>query len=194
MTDLILASGSPFRRALLERLKVPFRTLSPEVDEEQLKIHLASSAPPELTQKLAQAKAHSIARLNANSIVIGSDQVVAFEGQILGKPKSPENAVAQLSRLQGKSHELLTATCVVYGNDEILDLNRTTMHMRPLTAAQIERYVKADEPLQSAGSYMFEKLGISLFERIQSEDETAIQGLPLIFVCSAINRFGISLP
>ena len=190
--SLVLASTSPYRRALLERLGLPFRCRSPDCDEGALQGRLAD--PITLAETLACEKAESVARIEPAGVVIGGDQVVECEGRILGKPGSIERAVDQLSRLQGRAHRLVTAMAVWSEGRMIRHTDLTTLVMRPLTHAAIERYVIAELPLDCAGAYKLESRGIALFERIETEDHTAVTGLPLVALASILIRLGFELP
>jgi septum formation protein len=190
--DLILASTSPYRRAQMERLGVSFRSVAPPIDEEALKD--LSLTPCALALRLATGKAQCVADTNPGAIVIGGDQLVAFEGGVLGKPGNLPSAAEQLMGMTGRSHELITAISVVFGDELRTHVDVTTLWLRPLTRAEIERYVAADRPIDCAGSYKLEERGITLFERIQSEDQTAVTGLPLIALASILRGFGLAIP
>ncbi len=192
--ELILASTSPYRRALLKRLGVPFRYVDPNVDEGAFK--LTNADPVELSARLAAAKAQAVAARFPDAVVIGSDQVAAIDGEVLGKPGTAENAVRQLSRLSGRSHELVTSVCVVRQADgeRPTHTDRTRLTMRALSVEEIARYVAIDAPTDCAGSYKIESAGISLFEAIETQDFTAITGLPLIALCRILRTFGIAVP
>lgn len=190
--DLVLVSTSPYRRALLERLGVPFRCRAPLVDEEALKT--GTFGPRELAERLALAKATSLADEEPRATLIGSDQLVAFEGRILGKPGSPERAVEQLAAMAGKAHELITALVVWHRGQVYAHTDITILRMRPLTRAEISRYVAADRPWDCAGSYKLEARGIALFERIDSADHSAITGLPLIALTTILRGLGYAIP
>jgi septum formation protein len=189
---LVLASTSPYRRALLERLGVPFRCLSPQVDEDVLKLTDADARS--LAERLAHAKAASVAAEEPGSTVIGCDQVVSFEGRIFGKPRCVEQAVHQLAVMAGHAHELITALVVMRGDQILQHTDVTRLWMRPLSRPAIARYVAADHPLDCAGSYKLESRGIALFDRIESADQTAITGLPLIALVSILRELGYELP
>ncbi|QDV33577.1 Maf family protein [Tautonia plasticadhaerens] len=192
--DLILASTSPYRRALLERLGLPFRCLAPGVDEEAVKA--LGLTPARLAERLAEAKADAVARLDAaaGAAVIGSDQLVSFEGRVLGKPGTPDRAVEQLLMMSGRPHELITAMAVRLGDRTLRHTDVARLHLRPLTRAEVERYVLADRPLDCAGSYKLESRGIALFDRIECADHTAIVGLPLIALTSLLRDLGFAIP
>ncbi len=192
MKELILASTSPYRRDLLKRLGLPFNCVPSQVDEEVYKDKILD--PTELTQTLAFEKARSVADLYPNAIVIGGDQVSLFQGKILGKPHTIESANQQLSMLQGKTHQLVTATCVLGPNLKAAWVEIITLKMRPLDPEEIKRYVEKDSPLDCAGSYKIEQLGISLFQEIDCFDQNAIIGLPLIKLSEILRGQGFQCP
>lgn len=189
---LLLASTSPYRKNLLGRLRLPFQAVAPGVDEERLRDPTA--APAVVAATLARAKAEAVAGSHPGTVVIGSDQVLAFAGEVLGKPGTPARAIAQLQRLQGHRHELITAVAIVHPGGIVEFADTTRLSMRPLGVAEIERYVAADQPLDCAGAYKIEALGISLFAAIDGEDQTAIVGLPLLRLCTELRRLGFPLP
>ena len=193
-TDLILASTSPYRRAQVERLGVPFRTVAPPVDEESLKRGWGAIAPRELAERLAMAKAEGVAREEPGAVVIGGDQLVAFEGSILGKPGTVEGAVEQLQAMAGRSHDLITALVVIHDGNSYASTDITRMSLRPLTHEEVLRYVEADRPIDCAGSYKLESRGIALFDRIESEDHSAIVGVPMIALTTILRRLGFAIP
>lgn len=174
--QLILASTSKYRQELLSRLPFKFTALAPQIDEDKEKD--PRLAPQALAEKLAYLKAASLKGLHR--VVIGGDQLVSLEGRILGKAHTPEKAVEQLMSMQGKTHELITAICVFVDDKAIPFVDITRLHMKKLRREQIEYYVQLDMPIDCAGSYKIEKHGIMLFDKIESQDFTAIQGLPLI--------------
>jgi septum formation protein len=192
--DLILASTSPYRRALLERLGVPFRCVAPPVDERVLEAELTGASPRELAERLARAKAAGVAEREPHAVVIGGDQLVAFDGSILGKPGSIDRAVAQLVAMSGRPHQLITALVVLHKGDVYAHTDVTTLLLRPLTPEEILRYVEADRPLDCAGSYKLEARGITLFERIASDDHSAIVGMPLIALTTILRSIGFAIP
>ncbi len=188
---IVLASTSRHRRDLLTRAGIPFEAVAPTVDEEALK---DGRPPEELAAFLARAKAESIAKQRPRDIVIGSDQIAIHRGQQLGKPGTRDNAIAQLTRLSGDSHRLVTAMTVI-GNGEMHEhLEVAELTMRALAAEQIARYVDADGPLDCAGSYRLESRGIALFERVTSNDHTAIVGLPLLALVRLLAKLRVVLP
>lgn len=190
MKKLVLASTSKYRQALLQQLGLPFEAHKPLIDEDAEKDPTLS--PQKLAEKLALLKAQSLAR--PGSVVLGGDQLVAHRGKILGKPHTRERAIEQLLEMQGSPHELITALCVFDEDRAIPYTDITRLHMKPLTRSQIERYVDLDQPLDCAGAYKIEKHGMMLFEKIESEDFSAIQGLPLLALSRILKDSGYSIP
>jgi septum formation protein len=189
---LVLASTSPYRRALLERLGVPFRCRAPRMDEEALKDPALS--PRALAERLARAKAASLVGDQPGAVIVGSDQLVAFEGRVHGKPVTSERAVEQLLAMSGQPHELITAMAVAADGRWFEHTDVTTLWMRPLDRDEVTRYVATDRPLDCAGAYKLEQRGITLFERIESLDHTAITGLPLIALTGLLRTLGFKIP
>ena len=192
LSELVLASTSPYRRALLERLEVPFRCVAPRFDESA--VPTVGREPRELAASLARRKAASIAAVEPQATIIGCDQLVSFEGRIHGKPGSIGRAVDQLAAMAGRTHELVTALVVIHGPYSACHVDVTRLTMRALTRAEIERYVAGDLPLDCAGSYKLEERGIVLFEKIETQDHTAITGLPLIALVGFLRRLGFTVP
>ena len=192
--DLILASTSPYRRALLERLGVPFRCVAPPVDEAVLKAERDAAGPRELAEHLAMAKAISVAEREPHAVVIGGDQLVALDGSILGKPGTAERAVAQLRAMSGRTHELITSLVVLHGGRTYAHTDVTRLTVRRFTLDEIQRYVEADRPLDCSGSYKLEARGITLFERIDSDDHSAIIGTPLMALTTILRTIGFAIP
>jgi septum formation protein len=188
---LILASTSPFRRELLERLGLAFTVEAPGVDE----AHLQGEPPAERALRLAVAKAEAVALRYPRAVVIGSDQVAAAGGVILDKPGTVERAQQQLKHLSGSQARFHTACAVRWHNTgfSVNHLETVTVAIRDLTAAEIENYIAREQPLNCAGSFKSEGLGIALFSRIESEDPTALVGLPLIWLAGALRQAGYSL-
>lgn len=175
---LVLASTSPYRRALLERLGVPFLTAAPEVDETRR----ADEPPQVLVLRLAEAKARAVARHFPDALVIGSDQVACLDDAVLGKPGDRATAIAQLSRASGRTVLFQTGLCLLdarSGQAQTL-VEPFHVHFRTLTRAQIEGYVDRERPFDCAGSFKSEGLGIALFRRLEGDDPNALVGLPLI--------------
>lgn len=188
---LILASTSKYRGELLSQLGWAFEAVAPGVDEDKLKDQGLS--PSELAMTLSKFKAQAVYAKRPGACVIGSDQVCTMDGKIFGKPGTVERAAEQLSIMQGKSHELLTAVTVIHPGGEETFLNRTTLHMRSLNLKQIHSYVSRDLPLDCAGSYKLESAGIKLFRDIDMHDHTAIIGLPLIELTTTLLKLGYPL-
>jgi septum formation protein len=188
---LVLASTSQHRRALLDRLGVPYEALAPRCDEAVAGV----VAPEDLVRLLSRRKAESLGSEVPDALVVGSDQVVEVEGEVLGKPGSPERALDQLLRLAGREHRLLTGLCVhdpETGRSEVaLDVHR--MQMWPLSREQLARYVEWDRPVDCSGAYRVEAAGALLFERMAGEDHTAIVGLPVTLLAGLLRRFGVTL-
>lgn len=188
---LLLASTSPYRRELLSRLRIPFDIARPEVDETPL----PHESPLGLAQRLAAAKAEAIATREGDAWVIGSDQVAELDGQPLGKPGHRDQALAQLAAMSGRSVAFRTALCVMHRDLGRLDaVDTTVVRFRNLAADEIARYVDAEQPLDCAGSFKSEGLGISLFEAIDTSDPTALVGLPLIATARLLREAGFALP
>ena len=186
---LILGSTSRYRRELLERLRLPFTVESPGVDETPL----AGEGPAAMAQRLALAKAHAVARLHPDAVVIGSDQVADLDGTAIGKPGSHERAFEQLRSMSGRSVVFQTAVAVVCAASGFADsaLAPVRVRFRTLSDAQIERYLRLEQPYDCAGSAKSEALGIALLESIESDDPTALIGLPLIRTCALLRAAGI---
>jgi septum formation protein len=191
MPDLILASTSAYRRALLERLGLPFDIARPDVDESPR----PGEPPQALAVRLARAKAEAVAATAGPAWVIGSDQVAELDGRALGKPGTTDNAIAQLRSMSGREVRFLTALCLA-GPDgrrfEALDV--TTVRFRTLGGDEIARYVERERPLDCAGSFKSEGLGIALFEAIDNRDPTALIGLPMIATARWLREAGFAVP
>jgi len=188
---VILASQSPYRRELLGRLLPDFEAVAPHVDETRQ----PGEPPLDLALRLAQLKAAAGLQLHPDAVVIGSDQVAALGNEALGKPHTPDRAVSQLLRCSGQFVEFHTAVCIGGpGNrGNLTHIDTTRVKFRTITRAEAERYVAADLPLDCAGSIKAERRGVLLLEGIYSEDPTAIQGLPLIWLSQALIARGVPL-
>ena len=188
---LILASTSPFRRELLQRLCIDFSTAAPDIDESA---H-PGEKPSELVQRLSEAKARAIGA-SRQGLIIGSDQVATTGDDILGKPGSHEKAVEQLQYLSGKSVCFYTGLCLLNTETDNarLEVVPYTVLFRRLDDSQIENYLRADKPYNCAGSFKSEGLGITLFERMEGDDPSALIGLPLIKLTTMLREAGITLP
>jgi septum formation protein len=189
---LLLASTSRYRAQLLGRLGVTFEALAPGVTEEALPGEL----PVDRARRLALAKAQAIAERHPQAVVIGSDQVAACQGRVLDKPGDAARAFSQLAFLSAQRAHFYSA-CAVLGAAlplPLVHLDTTTVTFRPLSTAEIERYVAREQPFDCAGSFKAEALGITLFESIESIDPTALIGLPLIWLAGALRAAGFLLP
>lgn len=190
---LILASGSAYRRALLERLGLPFGCDSPDVDESRR----AGEDPAQLATRLAQDKAMAVIARRPGSVVIGCDQVATLDGRVLGKPGTTEVAVQQLTECSGRAVEFLTSVCVIDGRTDHqepeMHMDITRVQFRVLDQEAIASYVERDRPLDCAGGFKSEGLGIALFERIDSLDPTGLVGLPLIWLSNKLIRLGFTV-
>ena len=186
---LILGSTSRYRRELLERLRLPFEVVAPEVDETPG----AGEAPADLAVRLAVAKARAVAARHPDAIVIGSDQVADLDGEPIGKPGTHERAVLQLQRMSGRSLVFQTAVAVVCTSSghEASELAPVRVRFRQLDHSQIERYLRLETPYDCAGSAKSETLGIALLDAIESDDPTALVGLPLIRTCRLLRAAGL---
>lgn len=186
---LILASTSPYRRDLLARLRVPFEVVKPQVEES----YRQSERPEDRALRLALEKADAVATRYPNAVVIGSDQVAALGNSILDKPGNTENARAQLKALSGREARFHTA-CAVVGDERCTHLETTVALFRDLSDEEIARYVEAEPAFDCAGGAKAEGLGITLTERIESTDPTALIGLPLIWLAQALRKMGYRIP
>jgi septum formation protein len=186
---LVLGSTSVYRRELLSRLRIPFTTEPPQVDESPL----PGETPERLARRLAAAKAAAVARLHPAAVVIGSDQVADLDGEPLGKPGNHANATAQLRRMSGRSVIFQTALTVMCEQSGFAqhDLAAVRVRFRVLEDAEIEAYLRAEQPYDCAGSARSEGLGIALLEAIDSDDPTALVGLPLIRTCRMLRAAGL---
>ncbi|MGE3172653.1 MAG: nucleoside triphosphate pyrophosphatase [Planctomycetota bacterium] len=189
MADLVLASTSPYRKELLERLGLPFECVAPDFDEDAVRGE--HDSPVALVRALAAGKAAAVAKGRPKAVVIGCDQVAALGATILGKPGSAQAAAAQLQQLQGQEHLLLTAVSIHRGKDVEEFVDVATLRMRKLDKKTIDRYVERDQPLDCAGAYKIERAGIALFDKIDCEDHTAIVGLPLLKLAAALRKLGV---
>ena len=188
---LILGSTSPYRRQLLERLRIAFDVCAPDVDESAL----AGETPKQLACRLAMAKARAVAAQFPAAVVIGSDQVADLDGLALGKPGNHARATAQLQQMRGKTVIFQTAVAVVCLESGFaqMDLAQVKVTFRELTDPEIEAYLRAETPYDCAGSAKSEGLGITLLQAIDSDDPTALVGLPLIRTCRMIQAAGVRI-
>ena len=191
---LVLASGSPYRKELLERLGLPFTVDVSEISEKPRPGEEAG----ELVIRLATEKARAVAARHGDAVVIGSDQVAVRDGEIVGKPTDMVDAAAQLEANSGRAIEFLTGLCLIDGaspgSDPYLHVDITRVAFQPLSALQIQRYLEREKPLDCAGSFKAEGLGIALFERIDAQDPTGLIGLPLIWLAGVLRHLGYRVP
>ncbi len=188
--NLVLASTSPFRQDLLKKLGLPFTQAAPLCDETPL----PGETPAELVTRLAAEKARSCPASDT-ALVIGSDQVCVINGQIVGKPLTKENAIRQLQAASGQTITFYTGIALYNKATKVLDvqIEPFDVHFRQLTSAQIENYVEREQPLNCAGSFKSEGLGIALFERLEGRDPNCLIGLPLIRLIDMLNAQGINV-
>ncbi len=195
---LILASGSAYRRELLSRLQLPFEAIAPDINESAL----ANEAPEITALRLAEQKALAIARIYPDSIIIGSDQVATLEGEQIGKPGNHEAALIQLQKMRGKEVIFHTALCLIdnrlnpneakNGYRTQIENAQTLVSFRQLSDAELDAYLRIEQPYDCAGSAKNEGLGITIIEKIVSNDPTALTGLPLISLTSMLRNIGIA--
>lgn len=191
MPTLILASTSPYRRSLLERLGMEFSVCSPEVDETPR----PGETPMGLVRRLSEAKARAGAAQAGPGLVIGSDQVAVVGNEVLGKPGNAERACGQLEHLSGQRVVFLTGLCLFNSVDDRIQLDVVSFRVvfRRLSSTQIEDYVRREQPFNCAGSFKSEGLGIALFERMEGDDPTALIGLPLIRLVEMLEMEGVTV-
>ncbi len=189
MPQLVLASTSPFRKQLLEKLKLEFTTDSPDIDESRL----VGETPEALVARLAEQKAVAVAERHPNSLIIGSDQVAVNDGEILGKPGNHDKAVAQLQSTSGQRVTFLTGLCLYNSatGDSQVEVVPFGVVFRELSESQIENYLNAEQPYNCAGSFKSEAMGIALFERLEGEDPNTLIGLPLIRLVRMLEAEGV---
>ncbi len=188
---LVLASTSPFRRELLNKLGLPFETAAPDIDESPL----PGEEPESLVKRLSLEKAKAVAADYPRALIIGSDQVACVDNQILGKPGSHQKAVQQLKLTSGKTVTFLTGLTLydsVSGNSRTL-CEPFHAHLRELTDMQIDNYLQREQPYNCAGSFKSESLGIALFSKLEGEDPNALVGLPLIRLIDMLQQFGVDV-
>ena len=190
--QLVLASSSPYRRELLQRLRLPFSVGIPNVDETPL----AEESPRDTSLRLAIAKARALAPSHPNALIIGSDQVALLNGQQLGKPGTHARATAQLRAMRGQSLRFHTALCLLNSATGIEHhaVDITEVHMRDYSDAEIERYLQAEQPYDCAGSAKSEGYGITMIAALRGDDPNALVGLPLIRLVSMLHAEGVVLP
>ncbi|SBS34304.1 Maf-like protein YceF [Marinomonas spartinae] len=189
---LILGSSSPYRQALLERLNLAFQCHSPDIDESPKEHEM----PEQLVKRLTIQKAQAVCQdLNRHDLlIISSDQVAVLDGHILGKPHTIENATAQLLRFSGRKVTFLTGLCVLDSETmtHSYTLNEYHVYFRELNREEVARYVCIEQPLDCAGSFKCEGLGVALFEKMAGDDPTSLIGLPLITLCKMLRQYDVS--
>ncbi len=188
---LILASTSPYRKMLLEARGIPFLAAAPTCDEDALKDPTLNGTA--LTQLLAKAKAESLKEQFPEAYLLGSDQVLQFQGKIYGKPKTKERALEQLLTLQGQTHQLITSLHIHSPHQSWTHTEIVSLTMHPWSKSDLQRYIDADLPLDCAGSYRLEKRGLLLFKEIEAKDYESIIGLPLLKLFSILKEEGFPL-
>lgn len=186
---LILASSSPYRRALLSRLQIDFSWTAPEIDETPL----PGESPKALALRLSTQKAAAIAADNPGALVIGSDQVASVDGTPIGKPGTHKAAVAQLRASSGNSVTFFTGLAVTGNGHTSAVVDELTVHFRQLSLEEIEQYLRLETPYDCAGSFKCEGLGVALFDRLQGDDPTSLEGLPLIATCRLLRHAGFDV-
>lgn len=186
---LLLASTSPYRKELLSRLEFPFEAAAPDYEEETP----AGLTPKEAALHHAVGKAQSLAARFPEHIIIGSDQVAELDGEMLGKPGTAENAVSQLAAMSGRTVEFHTGLALVWPGGTAGGVETFRVTLKPLTAAQIIAYVERERPVDCAGSFKVEGLGIALMEKLSGDDYTALIGLPLIRLCDLLQQCGVDV-
>lgn len=186
---VLLASESAYRRQLLQQINLKFNAQAPTVDEDHLK-KMAPVSLSDLPLYLAKKKAESLLSANPGGITIGCDQMGLLKGQPLNKPGTKDKAIEQLKKMQGQTHQLITAMAVHYKHVWETHTDITLLRMKPLTETQIRHYVDLENPVNCAGSYKIEGLGLTLFESIETKDHTAIIGLPVMALCRILEKFG----
>ena len=192
MLPLVLASSSPYRRELLERLRLPFTWSAPAIDESRQPDEPAET----LVRRLAEEKARALSASHPRHLIIGSDQVAVLGERILGKPHTLERAREQLLAASGKSVIFLTGLALLdsHSGDCQVDCTPFTVHFRDLSEAQVERYLRAEQPFDCAGSFKAEGLGISLFRSTEGSDSNSLIGLPLIRLVDMLHNVGVQIP
>lgn len=190
MSNLLLASTSPWRRMLLEKLTLPFECAAPEVDETPQ----PGESARQLVVRLAQAKAQALASRFPQHLIIGSDQVCVLDGEITGKPHTEENAHRQLRKASGTIVTFYTGLALYNSANGHLqtECEPFDVHFRHLSDQEIEAYIRKENPLQCAGSFKSEGLGITLFDRLEGRDPNSLVGLPLIALCQMLRREGFN--
>jgi len=189
MQTLVLASSSPFRKTILDKLNLPYSTHSPDTDESAL----ADETPAELVSRLAEQKARAVRQHYPDALIIGSDQVAVLDGNIIGKPHTHQRATEQLRNTSGRSVTFYTGLSLYNAQTgrSQTDVVPFTVHFRHLSEAMIESYLQAEQPYNCAGSFKSEGLGIALFDRLEGDDPNTLIGLPLIRLIEMLEKEGV---
>ncbi len=189
--NLVLASSSPYRHALFAKLQLPFTSFVPDIDESIRK----DESPSALVQRLAKEKAKIGRLLFSDSLIIGSDQICVIDKKIIGKPHTKENAIKQLTMASGKEIIFYTGLALLNTKTQVcqIALDSFHVHFRNLTQNEIENYIEKDMPLDCAGSFKSEGLGISLFNKLEGKDPNSLVGLPLITLCKMLRKEGVNI-
>lgn len=186
---LLLASSSPFRRQILNKLRIPFTCASPDIDETPL----SAETPQQYVERLAIEKAQALANQYPDHWIIGSDQTSVLDGEIRGKPLTRDNAIRQLQQSSAKHVQFYTGLCLLNAasGQYVSMIEPFSVHFRELSTTEIERYIDLEQPLNCAGSFMVEGLGINLFEKLEGRDENSLIGLPLIGLLELMRKAGL---
>jgi septum formation protein len=189
---LVLASTSPFRREILQKLAIPFDAAAPDTDETMMD----KESPEALVSRLAESKARAVAHDWPNALIIGSDQVACVDGEILGKPGNRQNAMQQLTQAAGKAVTFYTGLCLLNSGSQKAQISCELfkVYFRQLNEAQIARYLDHEQPFNCAGSFKSEGMGITLFSKLEGDDPNTLIGLPLIRLVEMLGNEGIELP
>lgn len=187
--EIILASSSPYRKELMNRLRLPFKTFSPDIDETPLPGEL----PEDMVKRLAKDKALKALEHFPKGVCIGSDTVASFEGHVLGKPGNQKEALKQLKALSNKEVIFPTGVCVATADQALCDMVPSTVQFKPLSDAQILNYCELEAPYQSCGGFKSETTACALIKRLSSDDPTAIIGLPMIRLASMLAQLGVNV-
>jgi len=190
-SQIILASSSEFRRALFQRLHLPFTSSAPDIDES----HNEQESASDYVRRLSREKALAVAVNNSDAIVIGSDQCAVLDDKILGKPGTHANALKQLRKAQGRTVRFHTGLCVLFQPEGFVEVDDIVFEVdfRQLNDRQLEHYLRIEQPYQCAGSFKSEGYGISLFQRLRGDDPTALIGLPLIRLVQMLEKIGVEV-
>lgn len=189
---LVLASTSPFRREILQKLAIPFDAAAPDTDETMMD----KESPEALVSRLAESKARAVAHDWPNALIIGSDQVACVDGEILGKPGNRQNAMQQLMQAAGKAVTFYTGLCLLNSGSQQAQISCELfkVYFRQLNEAQIARYLDHEQPFNCAGSFKSEGMGITLFSKLEGDDPNTLIGLPLIRLVEMLGNEGVKLP